>query len=207
MISIMEIYDYDMDLEKQLNEEKAYHKELDSALIFATKKHKGIMRKTGEEYINHPIRVANYVEEFKTSSHLEELKKAAYLHDTIEDTNTSYYELVNEFGPLVASLVLELTIDEDMKNLIGKTKYLEIKMKNMSSSLVIKLCDRLDNVSDLDSLDTKFREKYTKETLEIIEYLVQNRRLSNTHIKIIQRIMKTLSRVMNMQIKEMILNG
>ena len=45
------------------------------------------------------------------------LIEAAYLHDTIEDTNATYYDIVHEFGPGVASIVLELTTDEDMKNL------------------------------------------------------------------------------------------
>ena len=64
----------------------------------------------------------------------------------------------------------------------------------MSSwALVIKLCDRLDNVSDLIELkDEKFVDKYVNETIEIMNYLLKNAKLSKTHMNIIERILYTL---------------
>ena len=174
---------------------------INEALEYATKMHQGQYRKDGTDYINHPIRVANYVKKFKQSKNLENLIISAYLHDTLEDTEATYYDLVEKFGPQVASIVLELTTDIDFKKELGKTKYLEIKMKNMSSwALVIKLCDRLDNVSDLINADETFKDKYIKETLEIISYLINNRQLSNTHITIIKDILKELSKLNNSEI-------
>lgn len=174
---------------------------INEALEYATKMHQGQLRKDGTDYINHPIRVANYVKKFKQSKNLENLIISAYLHDTLEDTEATYYDLVEKFGPQVASIVLELTTDIDFKKELGKTKYLEIKMKNMSSwALVIKLCDRLDNVSDLINADETFKDKYIKETLEIISYLINNRQLSNTHITIIKDILKELSKLNNSEI-------
>lgn len=164
------------------------------ALQFAIDMHKGQFRKDGTLYICHPIRVAYYVSNFKESRELEMLMICAYLHDTVEDTAATYYDIVNRFGPQVASIVLELTTDEDLKNEIGKERYLEIKMKNMTSwALVIKLCDRLDNVSDLKNANESFKKKYSKETIEIIHYLINMRKLSSTHISIIQQIINTLS--------------
>lgn len=205
MLSIVEIYNYREDINKQLNEIRAYHIEptnqqakknktkVEEALEYATVMHQGQYRKNGTEYISHPIKVAEYVSRFKISRNLETLIIAACLHDTIEDTKATYYDIVNIFGPQVASIVLELTTDEDLKNEIGKTKYLEIKMKNMSSwALVIKLCDRLANVSDLEYADEFFRNKYIKETLEIIDYIVNHRNLSKTHITIIRKILQHL---------------
>lgn len=202
MITIEEIYNYNMDINYQLNEKRAYHIEpirekqnkkksiAEEALEYATRMHKGQYRKDGIEYITHPIKVAEYVRKFKKSSNIEILVAAAYLHDTIEDTEATYYDIVQKFGLEVAQLVLELTTDEDLKNEIGKTKYLEIKMKNMSSwALVIKLCDRLANVCDLENVEKNFREKYIKETIEILNYVTDNRNLSKTHIKIMQYIL------------------
>jgi (p)ppGpp synthase/HD superfamily hydrolase len=164
------------------------------ALNFATLKHHGQIRKTGEEYITHPVRVSKLVQHFKSSKNIEELDAASTLHDTLEDTNTTYYELVKIFGYLVANLVLELTTNEDMKNEIGKKKYLAYKLKSMTSwALVIKLCDRLDNVSDLDIMCEEFRTKYIEETLYIISYITNNKKLSNTHIRIINEILKTIN--------------
>lgn len=202
MITIEEIYNYNIDINDQLNEKRAYHIEpirkkqdkkkgiVEEALEYATKMHKGQYRKNGLEYITHPIKVAEYVRKFKESSNIETLIAAAYLHDTIEDTEATYYDIVERFGPEVAHLVLELTTDEDLKNEIGKTKYLEIKMKNMSSwALVIKLCDRLANICDLESVEESFRKKYIIETIEILNYVTDNRNLSKTHIKIMQYIL------------------
>lgn len=165
------------------------------ALDYATMMHDGQYRKDGTDYINHPIRVANYVSEFKSSLNMDVLLASAYLHDTLEDTKATYYDIVNKFGPQIADLVLELTTDEDIKKYLGKTKYLEIKMKNMSSwALVIKLCDRLDNVSDLMNSDEKFRNRYARETIDILNYLLSNRELSDTHINIIKSILSTLDK-------------
>ena len=69
----------------------------------------------------------------------------------------------------------------------------------MSSwALVIKLCDRLSNVNDLDKCSESFRNKYIKETVTIIDYLIQNRSLSKTHINIIKSIVNKLYELRNL---------
>lgn len=194
MTSVEEVYSYDMDLEFQFSEIRAYHVDrVEDALKFATRMHEGQYRSTKEAYIEHPIRVAQNLEKYKPLKDLNTLKMAAFLHDTLEDTSATYEDLIMCFGSTVASIVLELTIDEDMKNLIGKTKYLEIKMKNMSSlALIIKLCDRLDNISDLSICTEAFRKRYTEETIAIIQYVLENRNLNKTHINIIKDIVQKL---------------
>jgi len=167
---------------------------LKKAIAFAEQMHGGVKRINGAPYIQHPLRVAKYVREFKTSKNLESLLEAACLHDVIEDTIVSYSDIANMFGTNVSSLVLELTTDEDMKDAIGKTKYLSIKMKNMSSwALVIKLCDVLDNLSTLSGCPIDFKHKCIDEKTEILIFLLQNRDLSDTHIKIVDAIIKKLA--------------
>lgn len=201
MFKIVEIYNLDLDIEKQLSEFKSHHKEKtkkisEKALRFATIKHEGQYRKGKDvkPYIIHPTNVAKLMLRYKGNSHnIDNLIAASYLHDTLEDTNTTYYDLVKYFGHEIASLVLELTTDKDLKNEIGKTKYLAIKMKNMSSwALDIKLCDRLDNISDLNKTDDVFKDKYINETLYIINYLIKNRKLTNTQLNIIKTILIVL---------------
>jgi len=166
---------------------------LKKAIAFAEQMHGGVKRINGAPYIQHPLRVAKYVREFKTSKNLESLLEAACLHDVIEDTIVSYSDIANKFGTNVSSLVLELTTDEDMKDAIGKTKYLSIKMKNMSSwALVIKLCDVLDNVSDLQGCPLEFRNKVVDEKTAILIFLLKNRKLSQTQIRIVQSIAEKL---------------
>lgn len=182
----------DRDISKDVNLKD--NEKVQSALGYATKMHKGQYRHDGTEYIAHPIRVANYVKKYKTSHHLEDLYVAALLHDVIEDSKATYYDIINLFGIQVASLVLELTNDEDLLKELGKTKYLKLKMKNMSNwALTIKLCDRLDNTCDLVCSNKKFRNQYLKDTLEIINYILDNRKLTKTHLTIIKDIINKVN--------------
>lgn len=207
MYSIEEVYNYSLDLDSQLNEFRAYHIEplakkeevpyitdnLKKAISYALKMHEGQLRHDGAPYIRHPLNVVKNVLKYKKSKNLEALLISACLHDTLEDSKASYYDIVDLFGAQVASIVLELTTDEDMKNIMGKDCYLAIKMKNMSSwALVIKLCDRLDNISDLEASSEDFRQHYIDETISIMDYLLRNRDLSRTHIVIIEHIMGVL---------------
>ncbi len=105
---------------------------------------------------------------------MEALLKVTLLHNVVENTSLVYYDLVEFFGATVAGLVRELTMDEDMKKAIGKTECLEIRLKNMTNwALTIKLCDRLDNCSDLYMCDEAFRIKYRNETIDILEFLLK----------------------------------
>lgn len=166
------------------------------AYIFAKRMHEGQLRSTGGAYIEHPIRVAEYVRKYKTPKHIHMLVAVALLHDTLENTPLSYYDLVTFFGAQIAGIVLELTTDLDMKEALGKTKYLKIRMKNMSSwALTIKLCDRLDNCSDLTVCDKQFQEKYLFSTLEILEYVTEFRSLTGTQIRLVGDIVDELVRL------------
>jgi (p)ppGpp synthase/HD superfamily hydrolase len=164
---------------------------------FATLKHSGQFRKfSGEAYVEHPKRVAQTILRYKNSKELDKLMAAALLHDTIEDTETSLDEVKTLFGDLVASLVEELTSDKELK-VENKAEYLAQKMSGMTSwALVIKLADRLDNVSDLRHVNKSFRIKYIKETKYIISQLIMNREyLSATHLQLVNDILKEVNGV------------
>ena len=165
------------------------------ALAYATTAHDGQTRSDGSPYIKHPMRVAQSVEQYKRSHNLEALISAAYLHDTIEDTDTTHEDLERMFGGLVASLVQELTSDKEEIKKIGKTQYLSNKMAKMSSyALVIKLADRLDNVQDIKTAKSKkWQERYRAETEQVLDYIERNRALSRTHLKIIDLIREKLT--------------
>jgi len=163
---------------------------------FAEEKHMGQKRKDGSSYMEHPKRVAAIVKKFKKSHKIDELLITALLHDTLEDTDTDLVEISQNFGSLVALLVLELTSDKESVKMIGKTRYLKEKLKNPkkvdSWALVIKLADRLDNVSDLQNMDKRFREKYIIETKKILGSLEKGRKLSKTHKNLIKEIKNNL---------------
>ena len=171
------------------------------AVRFATKKHEGQMRESGESYINHPLRVADLVVQFKGKSHrMDELYAAAVLHDTLEDTDTGVNELSENFGYLVALLVVELTTDKFACERIGKCEYMKNKISNEKAlghwALAIKLADRLDNVSDLNERGVDFARDYKRDTLELLDEIERKRSdLNDCHKGLIREIRKRLSEV------------
>ena len=177
---------------------------VEQALQYATQKHNGQYRKTSNyPYIWHCMSVSRHVENFKNSHNKDLLLVSALLHDVVElyktkeEQNTELHSIADLFGFKVASLVSELTTDKNEANKVGKTEYLKQKLLQMSSyALVIKLCDRLDNISDLQRASLEFKEKYKKETIDIIDFIFSNRKnLSKTHLQIISEIKKTLNTI------------
>lgn len=174
-------------LEKEIN--------LKKVLDFAAERHKGQKRDNGDEYIVHPIRVTKIVDKFKGrfSDNRMILLAASLLHDTLEDTYTSYRELKENFGEEVASTVLELTTAKTRAKMIGKGIYLAEKMRYMTSyALTIKLADRLDNVCDLKSSSKEKRDRIVKDTSFILNYLEKYREFTRPQREIINEIKKQL---------------
>ena len=138
---------------------KMNHTELTlKALRFALYKHRGQLDDCGKDYISAHIEpVAEAVAVF---TDLDYVIASAYLHDTIEDTDTTYEQLVEEFGKQVADLVMEVT-HEGQKDKYGyyfprlKTKF----------GILIKLCDRASNISRMDSWDEKRQSQYLKRSV------------------------------------------
>lgn len=141
------------------------------ALEFARNAHQGQQRKSFDHasYITHPIAVAERLTDWVTDP---EIIAAAYLHDVVEDTSASIAELRSQFGDRVANLVLELTSDEDLKQKLGKAKYLIEKINHMTpDARLIKFVDREQNVKDLLQTSPEFQRRYAQETDEILNGL------------------------------------
>lgn len=154
------------------------------ATRFADRKHAGQVRKSsGADYASHPLAVSYLVAAFKRSRRLEDLLCACILHDVLEDTDTTFIELAQEFGPLVASLVQELTNDPEQIAAVGKAEYQRKKLLGISSyGLVIKLADRLHNIGDSP------RHQTVLDTIELMRALRAGRRLSPTHELLVTEI-------------------
>lgn len=209
---IAEIYNYDMDLEKQMKEPRAYYIEstydkMAEAYAFASERHKGQTRMDGTPYISHPVRVAELLTKyFPNHPRINELKTAAYLHDTVEDTHTTIKEIEENFGEFVAHLIAGVTNNEEMKQRMGKTDYLCYKMLNMSDDeLALKLCDRLDNISDLNNAPSDFRDKYATETLIIMNYLISNRSMNGIKREIIKEINQQINEFRKTKILKLVI--
>lgn len=167
---------------------------LEKAIVYATEKHKGQVRKgDGRPYILHPLSVLIKLNKYKKSKNQFLLAIACVLHDSYEDTDTTLQEIAEHFGHKVASLVEELTTDKVECDLMGKPQYLLNKMLAMSTyALCIKLCDRLDNLEDMKTMSEEFKSKSIAETCFIIEGLINGRDLTKTHKALIKDINKYL---------------
>lgn len=141
------------------------------ALKYATEKHLGQFRESGEEFITHPIWVARVVAQLAVG---EEAVIAALLHDCVENTNATEEEIAHIFGDEVALLVLGLT---DVKH---KTSGIEFSESNVEvfrrflfSSvndvrvLVIRLADKLHNGLTIESLSRDKQVKFAKRVFGI----------------------------------------
>lgn len=123
-------------------------------LAFAKDKHYGQKDDDGIPYIYHPMQVFRIL--FNVTSDVYILS-AALLHDTLENTDTTYDELVKEFGLKVADLVNEVTHEgkPDSKG------YYFPRLKSREA-MMIKFADRLSNISRMDSWDDKRKQHYLK---------------------------------------------
>lgn len=123
------------------------------ALTFAAIKHKGHTRRNGSPYLIHLIRVAS---EMRTN----EEKVVALLHDTIEDTQTTYAEIKQEFGNIIANAVEAIT---HRKGESYKEYILRVKENNLAKA--VKIADISDNLSDQPSEHAIKKSAYALEEL------------------------------------------
>ena len=122
------------------------------AIAFAADRHRRQRRKDAEAspYINHPIALARVLTvEAGLSDPL--LLAAAVLHDTLEDTETSYEELAERFGPVVASVVAEVSDDKTLAKKVRKRLQIEHAAKISRRAKLVKLADKICNVRDVAS--------------------------------------------------------
>ena len=170
--------------------------DIEEVLAFARERHQGQVRADGSDYITHPIRVSKLVAEYKPSRNGNILAAGALLHDVLEDTYTSYKELCDRFGIVVASLVMEVTSSGFMPKLVGKRFYLAHKMQYMSSyALVIKLADRLDNLTDMRAVALEKIKRTYFDTIYMINYLEGKRNLTDPQKNLITAIRGKLEEI------------
>lgn len=118
------------------------------AAEFAARRHTGMARKGrgNEPYVNHLAEVANLLA-VATSGTDAELVAAGWLHDTIEDTDTTREDLAEEFGARVADIVVEVTDDMSLPKDRRRQKQIEDARHKSRDARLIKIADKISNVS------------------------------------------------------------
>jgi (p)ppGpp synthase/HD superfamily hydrolase len=120
------------------------------AADFAARCHAGQRRKGSakEPYLNHLAEVAEMLA-FATDGGDAALVAAGWLHDTIEDSDTSRDDLVDRFNEDVASLVVECTDDISLPRAQRKRHQVEHAPHLTPRARMIKLADKISNVRSL----------------------------------------------------------
>ena len=157
-----------------LNMGKRKNQTIDEHLIknvyeYAKEKHKNQLRKSGEPYIIHPLHVAYTLAELGLDT---QTICAALLHDVVEDTETTYEDIKNNFGEEIALLVegvtklsiLFKTAEEKQAENYNK---MFIAMEKDIRIIILKLADRLHNITTLQHLRRDRQIAIAKETLEL----------------------------------------
>ncbi|MDQ3549327.1 MAG: bifunctional (p)ppGpp synthetase/guanosine-3',5'-bis(diphosphate) 3'-pyrophosphohydrolase [Chloroflexota bacterium] len=168
---------------------------IERAYRFADDAHHDELRKSGEPYIIHPVRVAIILAGMQLDP---DTLAAALLHDVIEDTESSKGDLEREFGPRVATLVEGVTklsrihwtgdgdnaeerasreLDRQAENL----RKMFLAMADDVRVVLIKLADRLHNMRTLAAVPPASQQRIARETMDIYAPLAN--RLGIWHIK------------------------
>lgn len=141
---------------------------------FAREKHKEQKRKyNGEPYFNHLEEVAEITRAFNLG---EEAEVLAYLHDTVEDTNTTHKELVDKFGVQIALGVRALTNVHDLT--LGnraERKAMDRVRLGASTAVVqsVKCADMISNARNIVKHDPDFAIVFLDEMDELVKVLRQ----------------------------------
>ena len=143
---------------------------LHRAYEFSALEHAGQRRRSGEEYITHPLEVAALVADMK----LDDVTIAAgLLHDVVEDTLTTITSVRELFGPDVAHVVEGVTKLSTLQFSSSEERQAENVRKMLLAMvddvrvILVKLADRLHNMRTLDHLGEDQRIKIAQETLDI----------------------------------------
>jgi GTP pyrophosphokinase len=152
-----------------------YNPDVDRELIrhafeVAESRHRGQVRRSGEEFIHHPWGVARICADL----HLDEQTiAAALLHDVVEDTDTELDEIRAEFGTDIAQLVEGVTkltrIQFSSREQAEAENYRKmiVAMAQDVRVILIKLADRLHNMRTIEYLGKQKQVQKAKETLEV----------------------------------------
>ena len=141
-----------------------------SAYGYGCQMHEGQKRRSGEDYFTHPVAVAAIL----TEQRLDDASIiTALLHDTIEDTKSTYTEVARQFGEEVAELVDGVTKLTNLQLSSTETKQSEnfrklfMAMSKDLRVILVKLADRLHNMRTIRSLPPEKQARKARETMDI----------------------------------------
>ena len=154
---------------------RAYNPRTNAQLIRAAyeyggRMHAGQFRQSGEPYFTHPVAVASILTEMRLD---DATIITALLHDTIEDTRSTYTEVTERFGAHIAELVDGVTKLTNLQLSSSESKQAEnfrkllMAMSKDLRVILVKLADRLHNMRTIKSMRTEKQVQKARETMDI----------------------------------------
>jgi GTP diphosphokinase / guanosine-3',5'-bis(diphosphate) 3'-diphosphatase len=143
---------------------------VEDAFVFACEHHADQRRKSGEDFIVHPVGVARICAGMRLDT---ETLCAALLHDTVEDTSASIEEVRERFGEEIAQIVdgvtklTGITFQSRDEAQAENYRKMMVAMASDARVILIKLADRLHNMRTIDAMPKQKQLDKARETLEI----------------------------------------
>ena len=164
-----------LQVEELISRVRAYQPNADIELLqraydYSYRAHSGQKRKSGDPYFVHPCSVAGIITELRLDT---ASVCAGLLHDVVEDTLATTKDIEKEFGGEIASLVdgvtklslINFTSKEDRQ--AENFRKMVVAMAQDIRVLLVKLCDRVDNMRTLQHMKPEAQERIARETMEI----------------------------------------
>jgi (p)ppGpp synthase/HD superfamily hydrolase len=188
---------------------------LKNAELFAKSKHSGKLKKSGITYSKHLEDVVNRLKSLGVSN--EEVLCTGWLHDILEDTDTSFDELFEKFGRRISVLTLSLTkikfvidVDDDSTLSLTKKKTLSKKQRQKEYGIklnqseidakLIKLCDISANLGDLKNQTiSKTKRKRIIKELRYYLSIIQQDLIENTKYPKAITLLETVNQNLKIQ--------
>ena len=145
-------------------------KQIEDAYLWAKELHEGQFRASQEPYIMHPVAVAKILADLKMD---KDAIISAFLHDILEDTDTTPQEMEKKFGSSVVNLVQGVTklskyqFKSKEERQAENFRRMFIAMAQDVRIIVLKLADRLHNMRTLSYMAAQKQKKIAQETLDI----------------------------------------
>ena len=163
-------------LDPLLERVAAYHPHFDRDLLtrayeFAAEAHAGQKRLTGDDYITHPVAVAQLLAELEMD---DATLAAALMHDILEDTEHNLEVIRKQFGEEIAFLVDGVTklrqihFDSRRERQAESLRRMLLAMARDLRVILIKLADRLHNMHTLAPMPEEHRKEVARETLQVL---------------------------------------
>ena len=165
------------------------------AYLFADKAHATQVRVSGKPYITHPVSVAMILASLHMDHHTI---IAALLHDVIEDTDVSKQQISQQFGQTVSELVdgvsklTQIKFNSKAEAQAENFRKMVLAMSKDIRVIIIKLADRMHNMSTIESMPLAKRRQKARETLDIYAPIASRLGMHERSIELEELAFKTL---------------